>query len=139
METLESPLLWYTRRPGFVIGAVAAIAGLVAWLSGWHYGHSLTTLALVVMMVGFDRLEVQPKLRSTTSRRSSSASTGRLRRCWSSREPRRCGNRTTRTTADGMLVVSAAILDQEAIPRHSIRTRVVPCSSAHKWRLLLQP
>jgi hypothetical protein len=52
METLESPFLWHTRRPGLVIGAVAAIAGLVAWLSGWRDGHSLTTLALLVMIVG---------------------------------------------------------------------------------------
>jgi tetratricopeptide (TPR) repeat protein len=48
------PGLWvsFTRHPLFVLGLIAAVVGVVGWISGWQYGHGLTTVALLVMVIG---------------------------------------------------------------------------------------
>lgn len=44
--------IWFARRPLWVLGLIAAVVGVAGWISGWRYGHGLTTVALFVMVIG---------------------------------------------------------------------------------------
>ncbi len=44
--------IWFVRRPLWVLGLIAAVVGVAGWISGWRYGHGLTTVALFVMVIG---------------------------------------------------------------------------------------
>lgn len=48
------PRLWVSlrRHPLFAIGFIAGVVGVVGWIYGWQYGHGLTTVALLVMLLG---------------------------------------------------------------------------------------
>ncbi len=48
------PRLWVSlrRHPLFAIGFIAGVVGVVGWIYGWQYGHGLTTVALLVMLIG---------------------------------------------------------------------------------------
>ena len=41
----------YLRAFVAAVGIVAALVGVVTWISGWHHGHSLITLGLLVVFV----------------------------------------------------------------------------------------
>lgn len=43
---------WYARRPFYVVGLVTTVAGALTWLLGWRYGHVVTTVGLLVMLLG---------------------------------------------------------------------------------------
>jgi tetratricopeptide (TPR) repeat protein len=40
------------RHPLFVLGLIAGVVGVIGWIHGWQYGHGLTTIALLVMLIG---------------------------------------------------------------------------------------
>ncbi|MFB6720567.1 hypothetical protein ACFCV3_10420 [Kribbella sp. NPDC056345] len=58
-DNLTSQVL---RSLGAWLGTVAALVGVVTWISGWRGGHSLVTLGLLVVLVFASDWKVSPHL-----------------------------------------------------------------------------
>ncbi len=50
----KSDKVLYLRWITALVGMISAVAGIVTWITGWEYGHALTTAGLLMMVIRYD-------------------------------------------------------------------------------------